>query len=25
MAIKNIHVMLSHDGNYGIANVVIEE
>lgn len=24
MAIKNIHVMLSHDGNYGIANVVIE-
>jgi holo-[acyl-carrier protein] synthase len=24
LAIKTIHVMLSHDGNYGIANVVIE-
>jgi holo-[acyl-carrier protein] synthase len=24
MAVRNIHVMLSHDGNYGIANVVIE-
>ncbi|PIU54655.1 MAG: holo-[acyl-carrier-protein] synthase [Deltaproteobacteria bacterium CG07_land_8_20_14_0_80_38_7] len=22
--IKNIHIMLSHDGDYGIANVVIE-
>ncbi len=22
--IKNIHLMLSHDGNYGVANVVIE-
>jgi len=25
MAIKNIHVMLSHDGNYGVANVVLEK
>ncbi|MFH1873708.1 MAG: holo-ACP synthase [Pseudomonadota bacterium] len=22
--IKNIHLMLSHDGNYGVANVVLE-
>ncbi len=22
--VKNIHVMLSHDGNYGIANVILE-
>ena len=24
MAVHNIHVMLSHDGNYGVANVIIE-
>jgi len=24
MEIRNIHVMLSHDGNYGIANVILE-
>ncbi len=22
--VKNIHLMLSHDGNYGIANVILE-
>ena len=25
MAIQNVHIMLSHDGNYGIANVVLEK
>lgn len=24
MRVKNIHLMLSHDGNYGVANVVLE-
>jgi holo-[acyl-carrier protein] synthase len=24
MGVKKIHVMLSHDGNYGIANVILE-
>ena len=24
MGVKNTHVMLSHDGNYGIANVILE-
>ncbi len=23
--VKNIHVMVSHDGNYGIANVILED
>lgn len=24
VSVKKIHVMLSHDGNYGVANVIIE-
>lgn len=25
MGVKRMHVMLSHDGNYGIANVILED
>ncbi len=24
MAVQNMHIMLSHDGNYGMANVILE-